>query len=321
MTCAIEDAGFEIRDSVHWIYGTGFPKSLDVSKAIDKRRAEAARWTGFGTALKPAHEPIVVARKPLTGTVAANVLEHGTGAINIDACRVGTDVVGWGGGATGGNTWNEDNCGLSKEGEARPVAGRFPPNVVFTHDPACTDVACDDACAVAELARQSGVRPGMSGGGKHREDYAGGMFGAIDCEHTARNDTGTAARFFPVFRYVAKASTREREAGCEALPAVAAHEITGRVEGSAGQNNPRAGVTGGRERRNTHPTVKPVALMRWLVRLVTPPGGIVLDPFAGSGTTGVAAVLEGFDFLGVELDPAHVAIARARIAHAQRETR
>jgi DNA modification methylase len=318
MACAIEDAGFEIRDSIHWIYGTGFPKSLDVSKAIDKAAGaatpEAAQWSSWGTALKPAHEPIVVARKPLDGTVAACVLAHGTGAINVDACRmatdnalvrpsvskVGTDAIGPPGGA----------------GTQVEPGGRWPPNVVFTHNSECANAACVDTCPVAELGRQSGtsVSPAKVSRG------AGGQHGKLHPIGEQRdvpyhNDTGTAARFFPSFRYVAKPSTREREAGCEALPAVAAHEITGRKEGSAGQHHARAGVTGARGRRNTHPTVKPIALMRWLVRLVTPPDGCVLDPFAGSGTTGIACVLEGFDFFGIELDAHHAEIARARIAH------
>jgi site-specific DNA-methyltransferase (adenine-specific) len=331
MTCAIEDAGFEIRDSVHWIYGTGFPKSLDVSKAIGKRRAEAARWTGFGTALKPAHEPIVVARKPLVGTVAANVTTYGTGALNIDACRVATD---W---SERSDAWKRSGHSADPDAEkiAAPPgvgitchdAGRWPPNVIFAHAGACTDDACDAACPVAELASQSGTSTSRATDAPRGRRNGG--FGDVGADRgtnvpngAQHNDTGTATRFFPVFRYVAKASTREREAGCEALPSMSGAEMVDRTEGSAGTQSPRAGA--GRtasERRNTHPTVKPVALMRWLVRLVTPPGGVVLDPFTGSGTTGVAAVLEGFDFLGVELDPAHADIARARIAHAQRETR
>jgi site-specific DNA-methyltransferase (adenine-specific) len=291
MACAIEDSWFEIRDSLHWIYGQGFPKSLDVSKAIDKAKGcerevigaraklqsygdginsvfgtgpdksglqivtaptspEAKQWSGWGTALKPAHEPIVLARKPLVGTVAANVLEHGTGGINVDGCRIGDEVVGWGGAPGGGNTWNEHNTGLCNPGAPRPVVGRHPPNVLLGH--AC-EGECDDDCPIRIMGEQSGIRPGMSGGGAHAPGYAGGLFGSIDCSHTARGDTGTAARFFPNFRYQAKASKRDRGPG------------------------------------NTHPTVKPLELMRWLCRLITPPGGTVLDPFAGSGTTLLAA--------------------------------
>lgn len=291
MTCAIEDAGFEVRDSIHWIYGSGFPKSLDVSKAIDKAAGAerevigvssvtgerrnagsekygggngipqsvnlitapvtdaAKQWSGWGTALKPAHEPIVVARKPLDGTVAANVLEHETGAINVDACRVG-----------------------------KPI-GRWPANIVLGHSPDCED-ECAEGCAVAEMDRQSGDRPSQP----FRENVAfGSVFPLSKRSAGGYSDTGGASRFFPCFRYQAKASKRDRGDG------------------------------------NTHPTVKPVELMRWLVRLVTPPGGLVLDPFTGSGTTGVACVREGFDFVGLELLDSHADIARRRIEAAQAE--
>ena len=294
LACAIEDAGFEIRDTIMWVYGSGFPKSLDVSKAIDKAAGaerevlssfersrsggilgaetvitrnitapatpEARQWSGWGTALKPACEPITVARKPLIGTVAENVLAHGTGAINVDACRVGTEVVGWGGGAAGGNTWNTENCGLAKSGQARPVLGRWPANLI--HD------GSDEAVRLFPV----------TGGG-----------------------AGSAARFF----YCAKASKSDRDEGCEGMEERVAGGMQGRHDGSMGS------IT---LRRNHHPTVKPTALMRYLCRLVTPPGGIVLDPFMGSGSTGKAAMLEGFRFIGIEIDPEYVELARKRIA-------
>jgi len=162
------------------------------------------------------------------------------------------------------------------------------------------------------MDRQSGERPGMSGGGKHRADYHGGMFGAIDSE-AARGDSGGASRFFPIFRYEAKAGRSEREWGCEDLPAMTRGEITGREDDAPGCDNPRSGKRAGGGIRNYHPTVKPVALMRWLARLVTPPGGRVLDLYAGSGTTGCACVADGFNFIGIELKPEHVAICEARI--------
>lgn len=306
MTVAIEDAGFEIRDSLHWIYGTGFPKSLDVSKAIDaaagKRQpvvvdgargkgvgagnvfgaglnvnfaarpktapvTAAAAWKGWGTALKPGHEPIVLARKPLDGTVAANVSRYGTGALNIDACRIGDDVVGWGGGGRGAaddSTWDGGTCGL-KAGDARPAVGRWPANVLL--------------------------------------------------DEGAANELGDPARFF----YVAKPSRAERDAGCDALPLRTRGELTGRTDDRPGTVHSRAGSGSKEGSRNTHPTVKPVALMRYLVRLVTPPGGLVLDPFLGSGTTGIAAALEGFDFVGVEQSAEYAEIAKARITHHMRE--
>lgn len=303
MACAIEDAGFEIRDSIHWMYGSGFPKSLDVSKAIDKaagverevvgpyrtpeggqtlstynnwqstslengsqeRRipmitapaTDAARqWEGWGTALKPSHEPIVVARKPLAGTVVQTVLEFGTGGINIDGCRIETDDSLTAGGSMVPHVADERTgkaLGMFQEDtpntfEQHP-GGRWPPNVVFSHTLACTDTACHPSCVVLALEVQSG-----------------------------------ASRFFPAFRYQAKASRQERNGSDDLL--------------------------------NIHPTVKPIELMRWLVRLVTPVDGTVLDPFTGSGTTGVACVAEHMNFIGFEQSPEYHALAERRIKDA-----
>lgn len=332
LACAVEDAGFEIRDSLLWLYGSGFPKSLDVSKAIDKaagaereiietipdrwagkgdvlQRAtqderdeahitapatpEAAQWQGWGTALKPSHEPIVMARKPLTGTVAANVQQHGTGALNVDGCRVGA-----------GQRFNPpthkgqtvalgsfENC----DGEGSEVDGRWPSNVVLSPE------------AAEALDEQSGERGSPGGPGK-QEEYEGGFGGWAGKQQGPLylNESGGASRFF----YTAKASRAERNAGLDGLP-----EVT---KGSNfGNDGPRPHTADDYEyeaaTRNTHPTVKPIDLMRWLVRLVTPLGGTVLDPFAGSGTTGIAAVLEGFDFLGIEREAEYAEIARARI--------
>lgn len=329
MACAIEDAGFEVRDSIHWIYGSGFPKSLDVSKALDKAAGaereivgdgkwsgregspsstgdwglrnekprlesspatDAARqWAGWGTALKPAHEPVVVARKPLDGTVAANVLEHGTGALNIDGTRVGyanqEDFAKLSAGvaaikargASMEGSW-ANSSDLSGANDASTI-GRWPPNILLSHTPDCGD-ECAEGCAVAEMDGQSGTL--KSGNRKAGEYETQGYMGAkANPMPLIVGDTGGASRFFPVFRYQAKASRSERGEG------------------------------------NTHPTVKPIDLMRWLVRLVTPPGGLVLDPFAGSGSTGVAALREGFRFAGVELLPDHYEIALARIGAAR----
>lgn len=276
LAVAIEDAGWEVRDCLSWLYGSGFPKSLDVSKAMDKTagverevigyqrltgtaaisgdtgRASVAasggssigavkmspitapatdaakRWHGWGTALKPAWEPIILARKPLTGTVAANVTQYGTGAINVDGSRIGE---------------------------------RWPANV-------CLD---DDAAAVL----------------------------------------GEPSRFF----YTAKVSRREREAGLDGMPKDGKRVIlasSGRtmVDGEWVETHSEP-----MPRTNHHPTVKPITLMRWLCRLVTPPGGLILDPFNGSGSTGCAAVLEGFRYLGAELEAEYVEIARRRIAY------
>jgi len=317
---------------------------------------ELKRWEGFDVALKPSHEPICIARKPLSGTVAANVCEYSTGALNIDGCRVWTEDD-LNGGSYGNTTRTEDRFFAGKKpgggGEFVQPAGRFPPNLLLSHDARCVRVGetsdpvprydeerneivfdqmpiptyqCHPSCPVRRLDEQSGDRPGMSGGGLHRDDYGGGMFGAIDCEHTARGDTGGCSRFFPTFEwdeadwfpllYVPKPSRAERDAGCEDLPAATAGEITGgRKEGSAGLDNPRAGAGRTSGGRNTHATVKPIQLMRHLCRLVTPPGGLCLDPFAGSGTTILAANLEGFRAIGFDLEEHHCEIARARIFH------
>lgn len=356
MACGIEDAGFELRDQIMWVFGSGFPKSLNMSKAIDKahrrdyvlaavelglpipgnnlydwtkadhapgdkwwtefksvlppeqwgaleravvgysqgRRAaihdggqsvgtpdaitapatDAARqWDGWGTALKPAHEPICVARKPLVGTVAANVLAHGTGAINIDACR-----VGWPDGVAPeigppqlGGPAKKLTAVPGQEGEIverTPPSqlGRWPANLVHDGSDEVVDLFPQSAGQLADASTSDTQRAG--------QNVYGAMRRGRGSEPSARRlDTGSAARFF----YCAKASRKDRGAS------------------------------------NTHPTVKPTDLMRYLCRLVTPPGGIVLDPFAGSGSTGKAAKREGFLFMGFELDAEYVAIANARI--------
>jgi DNA modification methylase len=305
MAVAIEDAGFEIRDQIMWVYGSGFPKSLDVSKAIDaaagaerevvgkdRRTANASwlgtqdgsqstwgigewsitapatpaakQWQGWGTALKPAHEPIVVARKPLIGTVAANVMAHGTGALNIDGCRVACDWL------------NESSV---RQGHSKKTCS------------------------------SNGVT-GWNGGQMHAEPNSLGRWPANlihDGSEEATAGLGDAARFF----YSAKASKADRDEGLGHFPKSQGASLNGSASGELnhGGNPPEP-------RANVHPTVKPTDLMRYLVRLVTPPGGLVLDPFTGSGSTGKAAVLEGFRFLGIELSPEYTEIARARIRHA-----
>ena len=371
MVCAIEDAGFEVRDSIVWLYGSGFPKSHNVGAAIDREAgavretvgtrasyrpsANAARdpsgfqdrsdgrvtapatdaarqWDGWGTALKPAHEPIAVARRPLVGTVAANVLAHGTGAINVDACRVGAgERVQASAGALGGYGGMRDGAYEPGTGREYQAAGRWPSNVVLSHiapdehghggcreagtrnakrnvrlvdtnagtpsgysgglderrstgsvDETVPAYDCAPGCAVAALDEQSGVL--HTHGGTVRGDMAAmGYGGGNGSARVVEASTGGASRFF----YCAKASRAEREAG---LPG-----------------------------RSSHPTVKPLTLMRWLVRLVTPPGGIVLDPFNGSGSTGCACVAEGLRYVGIEREAEYVEIARARIAHWQAE--
>jgi DNA modification methylase len=324
MAVAIEDAGFEIRDSIHWIYGSGFPKSLDISKAIDKAAGaereivgskldlpgyrlnghdggeafghglssstpqtrlassqitapatdDARTWAGWGTALKPAHEPIVMARKPLIGTVAANVLAHGTGGLNIGECRVEYEA----GGSLASNPSlrthiNGGNGGniIAHEPDRRVVipnaTGRWPANVIF------------DEAAGAELDAQTGIRP-PGGNVKDAGPRNNDVYGVDERprgDWTAYADAPSgASRFF----YCSKAPTKERPVGPDGTK---------------------------------HPTVKPLALMRYLVRLVTPPGGTVLDLFAGSGATVEAAILEGFDVIGIEMDAEYLPLIAQRV--------
>lgn len=266
MALSLRLAGFEIMDTGMWLYGSGFPKSLDISKAIDKSSPDQAKqWEGWGTALKPAYEPFILARKPLDGTYANNVLKHGVGGLNIDGCRIkrqSDDRTEYGvSGDEKSHTGDENtSCyGEYNRVEYNPhTAGRFPANVI--HD-------------------------GLD------EPWA---------------------KYF----YCAKASKKDRDEGLENLSITSAGEMTDREEGSDGLNSPRAGAGRTTGARNIHPTVKPTELMRYLCRLVTPPNGSILDPFSGSGSTGKAAVLEGFNFTGFEMDETYCEIANKRIEHA-----
>jgi site-specific DNA-methyltransferase (adenine-specific) len=291
MAVNIEDAGFRIRDQIMWVYGSGFPKSQSISKNIDKKAGryvegevlpssrkvkgplgfnmkgktsenpqtdEAKQWQGWGSALKPAHEPIVLAQKPFTGTIIENVLEHGTGGLNIDGCRVGqeggTSRINGSNAGKPRDTLHGGNFGIQDIGK-----GRFPAN--FIHD------GSDEVVSLF---------PESTGGHAPKKSKAN-PFGGVN--ETERKEihyaAGSAARFF----YCAKAQQSEK-----------------------GENN-------------NHPTVKPVALMKYLCRLITPPNGVVLDPFMGSGTTGIAANVEGFNFIGIEREEEYIGIARHRISH------
>lgn len=354
LAVAIEDAGFEVRDSIAWLYGSGFPKSLDISKAIDKAAGaerevvgsytvggtaakgkhkgraaadsdegsaagytkelsitapatpEAEQWQGWGTALKPAFEPVVVARKPLVGTVAANVLKFGTGGLNIDGTRIGTN--GGTAGADAGPSNGIYGEGLNgRRGEPVEGLGRWPANVIL------------DETTAELLNQQSGVTVSKSA---NRGLMNSGSFGGTaDTGPTPKagtesvrghDDVGGASRFF----YVAKASKRDRNEGLQDLEA----RLKIGYSYSDQPNDPANGMFKDRETqaRNFHPTVKPTALMRYLIRLVTPAGGTVFDPFTGSGSTGKAALLEGFNFIGTELNPDYIPIINARLAHAEK---
>ena len=348
---AIEDAGFEIRDNMAWLYGSGFPKSLDVSKAIDKaagaerrvlgtyvapdgkRRTggnsfsvgkepdgreegkrtapstpEAQQWEGWGTALKPAHEPIIVARKPLIGTVAHNVLTHGTGALNIDGSRIGTELrpkMERTKTVVSASSMSGTSTGATNSGE-NTSQGRWPANIILDeHTAGLLDEQSGVSKSPATYVRNKGTLEG------ERVAYAN-IGESAGAESLNYGDSGGASRFF----YVAKASRRDRNEGLEGLPK--SQPVGGADKWTETDRRRGEGVT--REpSSNFHPTVKPTALMGYLVKLVTPPNGTVLDPFTGSGSTGKAAVLNGFDFIGIEMTEDYLPIIKARLQHAETE--
>jgi len=359
MAVRVEDAGFEIRDQIMWIYGSGFPKSMNIGKAMDKvqgnerkvigkqnysipkadntiqassygisggllkdgKKAERlvpditkgnSEYEGWGTALKPAHEPIVMARKPLSEkTVVNNVLEWGTGGINIDASRVGTDDTRSKASMTalGQNSgWNKHS---NKEVIAGSESGRFPANIIFDEE------------AGKILDEQSGISKSTGGRSGNKEGIWDGRYnGEVRDENPGLGDTGGASRFF----YCPKTSKKDRNEGLDdfedkyyAAGNQAKAELKrGNVEFNANKgkgsderhNHNQVGVS-----KNNHPTVKPTDLMLYLIRLVTPTGGTTLDPFMGSGSTGKAAVRGGFDFIGIEREKEYIEIAEARIQY------
>lgn len=356
MAVAIEDAGFEIRDQIMWVYGSGFPKSMDISKAIDKASGfvgdvigtekvdigmqggsmhagrsrnviereitaisdEAKQWQGWGTALKPAHEPMVLARKPVVGTIANNVLTYGVGGLNIDGSRVGTD-----GGTYKASKPEGTSNGIYGDGINGTVdigelnAGRFPAN--FIHD------GSDEVVALFPDTGKSTPSKGHFRNGNtvgdERTATGAGIYGdGAWISGSQHNDSGSAARFF----YCAKTSKRDRNEGLNGfegkeigakgngLARICASCSTPQMKGCDCLDATFINPT----RANHHPTVKPTSLMQYLVRLVTPKGGTVLDPFMGSGSTGKACVYEGFDFIGIDMTPDYVEIARARIEFA-----
>jgi len=283
MACGLEDAGFVIRDKFSWLFGSGFPKSYDLGD-------------GKGTALKPAHEPIALAWKPFKGTIEKCHATHGTAALNIDPCRIESDET-WEGGNEPPKP-RERGIGFASSSSSHPL-GRWPANVVI------------DDIAAAAIDEQSGTLvSGTREAGTLRRLATGNVYNGGQWERpsdrTYEGSIGGASRFY----YCAKPSREERDMGCHHLDPRQRDET--RKEGGAGGDNPRN--RGLQPRGNFHPTVKPIDLMRWLVRLVTPVDGIVLDPFAGSGTTGCACAYEGRKFIGIEREADYIAIAERRIA-------
>lgn len=286
LVCNVEDAGFEIRDQVQWMYGSGFPKSAN------------GAWGG--TALKPAHEPIVLARKPPRGTNAENFAQFGVGGLNIERCRI-DGVKGVPAsprraaqGASYGDLSNDPATGSGWD----PNVGRWPANVI--HD-GSDEVLAHFPEAPGQLADAS-----SSSSRKTQNVYGAMKRGNEARAQLARGDSGSAARFF----YCAKPSRAERDKGCEQLP----DREGGMRSETSGQHITRRDGGDPKPVKNHHPTVKPVALMRYLVRLVTPPGGVVLDPYLGSGTTALAAKLEGLSCIGCEREAEYIDIAQRRLA-------
>ena len=417
LQCAIEDAGFEVRDTISWVYAQGFPKSQDISKQIDKMHGaerefirenpnsrhgeyesnlfnreksgfhqknpitapasdEAKQWEGWGTALKPAMELIVMARKPLSEkTVVKNVLKHGTGALNIDACRI--PLAGETSpsperrkAAKKSGNFGEDGATF-KDGRTLETytelrsgedEGRYPANVA--HDGSDEVIRSFPKGETKRIHKgkipigYSGDLPDSKGKGIEWEDSTEGRFpanvahdgsrevienfpnakagGSVDelpekhmnvygkyemvPEFTSYADDGSASRFF----YCSKASRAEREAGLDGLEEkdmAMGNGANVAIQKGESYEGRKGGFNSIKKRKNIHPTVKPVSLMRWLVKLVTPPNGTVLDPFTGSGTTGVACQMEGFDFIGIEKELEYIEIANTRIEHARTNPR
>ena len=344
MVVNIEDAGFEIRDQVMWLYGSGFPKSHNIGKAVDKIEGNErevvgekkiydthhsptekennwqvkdipltkgqSKYEGWGTALKPANEPICVARKPLSEkTIADNVMKWGTGGINIDGCRVeyksDDDISGWSKkNYTEGETSSGFIDGLNNQSSSKNEEGRFPANIIL------------DETAAELLDKQSGVTkstptPSHTRKGNvvadERTSKAAGIFGDGNMLYGSNhNDKGGASRFF----YVAKVSKKERNLGLDLFEDKPSYMVENgsKTSGLNGKSYERTTIV-----KNNHPTLKPINLMTYLCRLITPEGGIVLDPFMGSGSTGISALLEGFRFVGMEMDADYFKIAEARI--------
>ena len=351
IACAIEDAGFEIRDCIMWLYGSGFPKSMNISKGIEAREKygkantvakrqieqdgngreykiiqtnngamgekkeftrkeyvpkldEAKKWQGWGTCLKPSYEPIIVARKPFKGSLVDNVMKYGVGGLNIDECRVGNEERTQFSGrsqskSTVYNSYNQDSA------HYETVQGRFPANTILTYGEADSDEVCGGFPQTKGTKTNSKLLDirGNNYNNSHK---------TLDIAYErGYDDSGSASRYF----YCAKASKRDRDEGLEEF---------GKDTTDDGRNKPidNPYLRGKTMRHNTHPTVKPTALMQYLIRLVAPKGATILDPFMGSGSTGKAVMYEnkdrdaGYKFIGIEKEEEYCKIAEARIKSA-----
>jgi site-specific DNA-methyltransferase (adenine-specific) len=350
MVVSIEDAGFEIRDMISWISNKTFPKSLNIGKAIDKAAGaerevigkhsapagkspvmtgsrtvteagfwargdtdvditapatdEAKQWDGWGTALKPTVEPIVMARKPIEGTVANNVLTYGTGGLNIDGSRIKAHGDNLNGGKRGGTDNEVYAKGLgNSSGKSSELDGRWPANLIIDQDTA--ELLDEQTSHLHAAGNKKDTADGLDKG-YESSSFEMSYKGRANRTH---NDSGGASRFF----YVAKASKRDRNEGLEELP-LGQSKFGNQKETVDGSLNSKHR---GEPRQNFHPTVKPTSLMEYLIKLVTPPNGTVLDPFTGSGSTGKAAILQGFDFIGIEMTEEYLPIIEGRLKHAE----
>ena len=371
IACAIEDAGFEIRDTIMWIFGSGFSKSLNLGKSIESKMtvgsantqefknlsghkiesgdwgldknkveygsrstdyskdkhlrtvdvsyttAEGLKWDGWGTQMKPAYEPIIVARKPCEGSITDNVLKWGVGGINIDDCRIphNEDVKYANRKPKNGSVFNTETCGYdsTQDHSASPdVKGRFPSNIILTYDETDEQEVCG---GFPDSGSGNGGTP-YSYSGREYHNKETSMFNGDKPQSPSNyNDSGSAARYF----YCAKASRKDRDEGLEEFMPQVGGGMSGTADQSllTGSGNIRDNM-----RKNFHPTVKPVSLCQYLIRLVTPDGGTVLDPFNGSGSTGKAVMYEnyerrkGYKYIGIELTEQYLPIAKARIEYA-----
>lgn len=359
IACAIEDGGFEIRDTIMWLYGSGFPKSLNIGLAIDKKNGVESidtgvaspnarpnstkantlyesgtvgkeftikkatnKWDGWGTCLKPAFEPIIVARKPFSGSLVENVEKNGVGGLNIDECRIETNDDLNGGAYRGKNTKQQENATSyfikspkldGKEYDA--PTGRFPANVILTYD----ETDFDEVCGGMPVTSSSLSEPNYEFA---NQDNPSHLYTNIKSGYHF-GDSGNACRYF----YCAKASKKDRDNGLIYFENVSGAEISNRKEGSkglvmeGGKQNPYNGKSSPNN-KNFHPTVKPVELMQYLIRLVCPKGSTILDIFNGSGSTGKAAMFENrernadYKYIGIELDSEYCKISESRIDYA-----
>ena len=342
IACAIEDAGFEVRDTIMWIYGSGFPKSMNIGLAIDKKNGVESKvvgngksgtssrafqseetttagsyeikeaqnkWNGWGTALKPSFEPVIVARKPFKGSLVDNVIKNGVGGINIDECRVGTEIIK--GGTMPKMNSQSDGINLYNFGkkdaerlERQDSIGRFPANTILTYDEKDFDEVCGGFPNTKSA--KNGIRQSNS---ENVNCYGKGIGIKAGMNNGEYGDSGSAARYF----YCAKASKKDRDEGLDIEESV--------ITDGRKKSIDNAFNRGETLRKNTHPTVKPTELMQYLVRLVTPNGGTILDPFNGSGSTGKAVMYENkernkdYKYIGIDLSEEYLEISKSRIEY------